>query len=129
MTKRTGAKYERELKHILEQQGFLVIRAAGSHDIDLVALKPSRHILIEVKSTKSMKKRLNGKSYDQYHKLHELSKQGYEIVYAIRHVGSGEWYGFQPIEPAPGVINLQDHPHLQSLLDMVEYGIIGGDGE
>jgi len=52
-----GSLYERQLKHILETRGFVVIRSAGSLAIDLVAIREvgdvQRTYLIEVKSFKT----------------------------------------------------------------------------
>jgi Holliday junction resolvase len=52
-----GSLYERQLKHILETNGFVVIRSAGSLAIDLVAIREvngtQRTFLIEVKSFKT----------------------------------------------------------------------------
>ena len=48
----TGANYERELKTLLESDGWYVVRSAGSLAVDLVALDPENGhtLLLEVKS-------------------------------------------------------------------------------
>jgi Holliday junction resolvase len=46
-----GQDYERELKTLLESRGFLVLRSAGSFNVDIMALKGGITLLIEVKSS------------------------------------------------------------------------------
>ena len=49
-----GADYERELKKRCEEQGYYVVRSAGSHGVaDLVALSRCSVILIQCKSGKT----------------------------------------------------------------------------
>ena len=46
-----GAYFERQVAGHLRRDGYLVMRAAGSHgEADLVALKPGEVLLIQVKS-------------------------------------------------------------------------------
>jgi Holliday junction resolvase len=47
-----GHNRERQVRKLLEADGWIVVRSAGSlGPVDLVALKPDRVLLIEVKST------------------------------------------------------------------------------
>lgn len=115
-----GTTYERELKQILEKRSWVVGRSAGSHGIDLIAVKPTITLLIEVKSTKHMKLNLSGSEYRQYRDIHSLRKAGYEVIYAIRHVGSNQWFCFIPKNETPGVIDLQGLPHVESVLLLYE---------
>lgn len=47
-----GINRERQVKSLLQAEDYWVCRAAGSlGDADLVALKPGRRLLVEVKST------------------------------------------------------------------------------
>lgn len=48
---RKGAKFEWELKRMLEKEGFAVIRSAGSHGVDLIAGKKGDIYAFECKST------------------------------------------------------------------------------
>ena len=49
---KSGRAYEYKARKILEREGFYVIRSAGSRGIiDLVAIKPNKIKLIQVKST------------------------------------------------------------------------------
>jgi Holliday junction resolvase len=48
-----GAKFERNVKKILESLGLLVVRSAGSHGpVDLVALGESKVFLLQFKAEK-----------------------------------------------------------------------------
>lgn len=48
---RKGTKFEWELKRMLENEGFAVIRSAGSHGVDLIAGKRGDIYAFECKST------------------------------------------------------------------------------
>lgn len=115
-----GATYERELKHLLEKRGWIVGRSAGSNGIDLIATKPGITLLFEVKATKEMKYRLSGRGYKQYHYLHDLWKKGYNILYALRHIGTKQWLCMIPQYKSPGVIDLQELPHIEAMLLLYE---------
>jgi len=93
LSKRTGIKYEGELKEILEENGFYVVRAAGSHGIDLVAIdRNNTAYLIEVKSSDTRKRKLNGREVKQLSYLKSLAKQGYNVLIALRILRSVQWY-------------------------------------
>lgn len=51
MSKNNASVYERELKEIFESENFLVVRAAGSHGVDLVILHGTSCYPIEIKSS------------------------------------------------------------------------------
>lgn len=100
----TGALYERELKHNLSKQGWLVIRGAGSLGIDLIAIKPTgEYMLIEVKSTKEKTfYTTRAKNKEQFDMLNNLAKEGFNVYYFIRWKGNKEWDKYQlPLEPYP----------------------------
>ena len=48
---RRGAKFEWELKRMLEREGFAVVRSAGSHGVDLIAGRRGEIYAFECKST------------------------------------------------------------------------------
>jgi len=48
---RKGAKFEWELKGMLEREGFAVVRSAGSHGVDLIAGRRGEIYAFECKST------------------------------------------------------------------------------
>lgn len=100
-----GSPYERELKRILEGNGWVVIRSAGSLGSgDLVALTPNSHILIEVKSCKGNTFYTSRDNKEQFNALNKLAKEGINVNYAIRWKGKGkkEWEMFNlPMEPYP----------------------------
>jgi len=48
---RKGAKFEWELKGMLEREGFAVLRSAGSHGVDLIAGRRGEIYAFECKST------------------------------------------------------------------------------
>src|SRR3989338_4062507 len=50
-----GSRYERRLKKQLEQEGYFVIRSAGSFNCDLLAVKDGKVYAYEVKSCKRKK--------------------------------------------------------------------------
>lgn len=45
----SGVKWERDCRTLLEENGFVVVRGAGSLGVDLVAIKASKTLLIECK--------------------------------------------------------------------------------
>lgn len=94
--------YERELKHTLEDKGFIVARAAGSLGTgDLWAFHPIRGVLwlIECKKTKHDRFKVSHqrKLKDQYVALREIAEQGggipwFMVLYAIRYTQSRVWH-------------------------------------
>lgn len=49
---RRGAEFERKVAGLLTDDGYLVVRAAGSHGhADLVALKPGQVVLVQCKTS------------------------------------------------------------------------------
>ncbi len=75
----------------LEQRPFLVVRAAGSHGFDLVALRGSLSLPIEVKCSGESVIRFassRGRNQEQYHQLlAHTRKSGLALLYAYRLVG------------------------------------------
>jgi len=107
-----GTNYERELKQLLRKEGWIVIRSAGSFAYDIVALKPDKHIIIEVKSTKKDKFNISYSKRDreQFDVLNELAKQGFNTMYYIRWKGrKPKWSKYQlPLEPYPSFIHKKE---------------------
>ena len=95
----SGAGYERELRDILRKEGWVVFRSAGSHVADLIALKPSQHMIIEVKATQFDQYRTS-KDSEQFDLLNNYARQGLSVYYYIRWKGKKEWSLFKL--PLPG---------------------------
>lgn len=78
MSKSVGSKYERELKNILEERGWLVIRSAGSLGTgDLIAIGPKLHILI-VESKKTNPKRATKAGLTRYYISGDRKKEQFD---------------------------------------------------
>lgn len=99
-----GSTYEREVKKVLEELGYLVIRSAGSMgEGDLIAISPPPDCYaypIEVKSTN--KRRFNvsntKKDKEQYHQINQKARLGYPYTYIIRWKGFKEHIGLDLID-------------------------------
>lgn len=80
-----GANYERKLKEKLTNDHWLVVRSAGSHGADLVAVQPMMHMIIEVKSTSKdrFKTNINQQSKEQFDMLNSLAMRGFTVYYYI----------------------------------------------
>jgi len=48
---RKGSSFERELKKLLEREGFAVVRSAGSKGVDLIAGKKGKILIFECKTS------------------------------------------------------------------------------
>jgi Holliday junction resolvase len=48
---RKGSSFERELKKLLEREGFAVLRSAGSKGVDLIAGKKGKILIFECKTS------------------------------------------------------------------------------
>lgn len=100
-----GANYERKLRDKLRKEGWIVFRSAGSHNVDLIALKTKEHILIEVKSTNKerFKTNINQKSKEQFDLLNAYAQQGFNVYYYIWWKGKKmDWQKFKlPLKPYP----------------------------
>ena len=98
----SASQYERDYKHLLEDQGWTVFRSAGSLAIDLVALMrlPSGKIiemLIEVKSFKGdvFTVRKTKRMLQQWHDMMTLAKK-FKVFYSLRMKGQKS---FRLVEP------------------------------
>jgi len=101
-----SSKYERELKKILEQHDFFVIRSAGSKSIDLISAIPKNRkgniVFIEEKSTHDRRfyTSNNQETKDQYDMNSFLAEEyNLDIVYAIRYVSNQKsklWKIYEP---------------------------------
>ncbi|ADC70439.1 Resolvase, Holliday junction-type [Methanocaldococcus sp. FS406-22] len=56
---RKGSSFERELKKLLEKEGFAVIRSAGSKGVDLIAGKKGEILIFECKTSSKTKFYIN----------------------------------------------------------------------
>ena len=80
-----GFIYERELKRLLEDKGFFVVRSAGSFTVDLVAIKMNRNpIAFEIKSSCNETYYLNTRAKTQIKEMKGLKTFGIEPVFAVR---------------------------------------------
>ena len=93
----SGSIYERELKGLLESDGWTVIRSAGSLAVDLVALEPENgHVmLLEVKSFKPKtfyisKSEKMKKQWKEMCKLEKMFNGHCSVFYALRKKGQKE---------------------------------------
>jgi len=84
-----GADYERELRDRLRKDAWVVFRSAGSHVADLIALKPTEHMIVEVKST-SGDKFYTSSDKEQFDLLNAFANQGFNVYYYVR------WKGRKP---------------------------------
>ena len=93
MKYRRGASAERELIKRLEEEGFAVVRSAGSKKVDIVAGNGRKYLCIEVKSTKSEKLYLTEEDME---KLKSFSRRfGGEAIIAVKFINNG-WHFFSP---------------------------------
>tara|TARA_Y100000310_G_scaffold343984_1_gene454365 strand:- start:4130 stop:4525 length:396 start_codon:yes stop_codon:yes gene_type:complete len=95
MSKRKGSRSERELFHMLWEQGFSTVRSAGSGSTtkpapDLIASNGSRVLAIECKAIKGEKKYFPVEELEQ---LRLFSDQfGSEAWIAVRFDNKGWWF-------------------------------------
>ncbi|MCS7122433.1 MAG: hypothetical protein NZ908_00530 [Candidatus Micrarchaeota archaeon] len=91
-----GIRVERKLRDILRQNGYLVIRAAGSgYDTpDLIALKNGRAVIVEVKTTK---RDVIYFRREQYNNMKDFFDNGFNVVVAVYRSGEFRFYGFLEI--------------------------------
>jgi len=85
-----GCVFERTVKAKLEEDGWTVIRSAGSKKPDLVAAKDRKVIVIECKSTKGSIVYLDEKEVDNLEKT--AQQFGAECLFAIKHVKNKNWF-------------------------------------
>ena len=98
-----GSQYERQLKHLLEEAGCVVIRSAGSLAIDLVAIREingrQMTFLMEVKSfkTKRFYTTHDQKTKDQWAEMKRLEERfwkngmGTVLVYYALYKKNNGW--------------------------------------
>ncbi|MEM0456013.1 MAG: hypothetical protein QXL02_01475 [Candidatus Anstonellales archaeon] len=91
-----GIRVERKLRDILKQNGFLVIRAAGSgYDTpDLIAMKGGRAVVIEVKTTK---KDVIYFREEQYKSMSQFYQEGFKVIIAVYTRGNFRFYEYRDI--------------------------------
>jgi len=65
-----GKSFEKYVKKLLKRQGYLVIRAASSKPIDLVAIKDGKVILVECK----FRNYLSPEDKEKLRKIAEITK-------------------------------------------------------
>ncbi|MDV3104802.1 Holliday junction resolvase Hjc [Thermococcus waiotapuensis] len=87
MRYRKGASAERELIKVLEENGFAVVRSAGSKKVDVIAGNGKLYLCIEVKSTRSDRVYLGD---EDIRKLAEFSRRfGGRAVLAVKFINRG----------------------------------------
>lgn len=97
MRNEKGVRAEWELRKILEGNGSYVIRGAGSHVLDLMAVWPTSVWAIEVKST--AKDRINvGSGIYLRQQLGQMFAFSERIpsYYAVRFTHGWRWYSVMP---------------------------------
>lgn len=99
-----GSPYERKVKRVLEELGYIVIRSAGSlGDGDLVAISPPPEcyaFIIEVKSTNDNKFTVSNtqKEKEQYYMMRDRAELGYPCLYIVRWKGDKQDIGKDEID-------------------------------
>lgn len=93
MKYRRGASAERELIKRLEENGFAVVRSAGSKKVDIVAGNGRKYLCIEVKSTKEDRLYLSDEDIERLTSF--AGRFGGEAYIAVKFVGDG-WSFFEP---------------------------------
>ncbi len=95
-----SSKYERELRNLLEEMGYIVFRSAGSLGGDLILRnKKNQFILIEVKSVgeKNGYWRYhvsdNEKNKEQYKEMKDLANNEVPCIYSVRWKGAPDHRG------------------------------------
>ena len=84
-----GINFERELRDILREDGWVVFRSAGSFVCDLIALRPNESRIIEVKSTKN-DRFYTSSDKKQYDTLNAFAVNGFNVYYYVRWKGVRE---------------------------------------
>lgn len=101
---KSDSQYERELRKLLEKQGWLVIRSAGSLAFDLIAIKPQETRVIEVKADRG-DRYYTTNNKDQYDSLNKLARNGYNCHYYVRWKGrrkGNQWESWElPLQSYP----------------------------
>lgn len=86
-TKEKGARFEREVKHYLEQKGFFVIRQSASKFPDLLAVKKHRYYAIVY----AIECKCNKKSFTKQEKINLLILSNhYRIVPVLAYKENGK---------------------------------------
>lgn len=85
-----GANAERELQKMLEDEGFSVIRSAGSHIVDLVAGNSEKYLCIEAKTTK--KDKIYLKEKDKQKLINFTSDFGGLPYFGVKLTRRGWWF-------------------------------------
>lgn len=78
MSYRKGRRFEWEVRRLLESKGFLVIRAARSKPVDLVAMKGGEIYLVECKYSSRIRTR------DMARLMEAAEKAGARLVLASK---------------------------------------------
>jgi Holliday junction resolvase len=99
----SGSSYERELKGLMESDGYYVIRSAGSLAIDLVATdtENGRTIFIEVKSFKGdtfriSKTKETREQFKEMCRLQQMFNGNCSVFYALRKKGQTDYHFVHP---------------------------------
>lgn len=103
----SGINYEREMKEILTEKGFFVVRIAGSLGGDLLAIYNCYPFIVEVKSSRKDKIYMSNKRLlEQYEYYKEIERTyGIETVYMYRLITGkridDKWRVFKNLERTP----------------------------
>ncbi len=91
-----GSRAERKLRDMLESNGYLVIRAAGSgyYSPDLIVMKASRAVLIEVKTTS---KNTIYFREEQDNAMRRFYEEGFRVLIAVYHKGKFRFYDYSDV--------------------------------
>ena len=99
----SGSGYERELKTLLESNGWYVVRSAGSLAVDLVALDPENGhtLLIEVKSFKgnayyTSRRKQTKEQQVEMCRLEKMFNGNCSVLYALRKKGQTDYHFVHP---------------------------------
>lgn len=123
-----SADKENELKERLIENGWYVVRAAGSFNIDLVAYKDTAFIGVEVKSSRKTTCYLS-EATDQKEQFenHIATSNGYDfdIFYAYRYISRKQFekWHFYKLPKSTGDVELEQTEKSYKLLwdEMVPY--------
>ncbi len=98
-----GSSYERELKTLLESDGWYVVRSAGSLAVDLVAIDPENGhtLLIEVKSFKgnayyTSRRKQTKEQQMEMCRLEKKFNGHVSVFYALRKKGQSDYHFIHP---------------------------------
>jgi len=97
----SGTDYERELRTLLREHDWIVFRSAGSFVCDIIALRPTEHMIVEAKATKG-DRYYTTNNKEQFDLLNGYANQGFNVYYYVRWKRKNFWSRWKlPLEPYP----------------------------